>query len=112
MINLIESFLKTGCLGQLKLGLSFEQVQEIIGSPGDNLHRATRTRLVWQLGGVQLSFGKRKLDIISLKFKEGETLIPEQVAGQEIKVSLPILLEDFKAFLANLNIKNEPYLRD
>ncbi len=64
----VRDFLKTGELGPVRLGMSREQVQELLGEPDDTGGNSRRHRVptIWKYGDLELHFeqGGNRLTLI------------------------------------------------
>ncbi len=112
MNDLICEFLKTGRLGILALGMTYKDVEQSIKGAGENSLKATNTRVVWWLGGIELSFFKGKLDIISVKWKNGNAEIPQELSNFGAIRLPPFDRDELVLFLKANEIEHEKYDRE
>jgi len=104
MPSLME-FLKTGQLGELRGGLTEEQVRQILGPP-DSIANS-RSKWIWKYGSLQLSFyrslpeGVRRLITIGLYPRDGLLELPTPLTLEGWTPDSGTTAEDFDRFLEN-----------
>jgi len=72
---MIEEFLRSGALGDLHLGLSRDQVRQMLGEPPDHSEKNWKHE-IWKYGGLQIAFSGSLLSFIGLYFENGEARLP------------------------------------
>ncbi|MEW6735508.1 MAG: hypothetical protein AB1489_29725 [Acidobacteriota bacterium] len=112
MTDIIKLFLISGCLGKLSLGMPTNLIGEIIGKPAEGELSATRRRKIWEIGNLQLSFFKGKLDIISLFWREGESRLPTQIVESGLAKVESTKYNKFVDILLESGIQFEPDLSE
>jgi len=102
MPSLVE-FLKTGQLGDLRGGLTEEQVRQILGPP-DSIANS-RSKWIWKYGSLQLIFywslpeGVRRLITIGLYPRDGRLELPAPLALEGWSPDSGTTAENFCRFL-------------
>src|SRR4051794_22731376 len=104
MPSLLE-FLKTGQLGDLRGGLTEEQVRQILGDP-DSIANS-KTKWIWKYESLQLIFywslpeGVRRLITIGLYPRDGRLELPPPLTLEGWSPDSGTTAEDFRRFLEN-----------
>lgn len=83
--------------------MTFEEVSGLLGHPEPI--RTSNRRLVLELEDLMLGFHQRKLDVISIKFKNPKLHLPQEVFEQEINYEDWKKYEHFVKMLSKNNIK-------
>lgn len=85
MDELLVRFIKTAELGDLKLGLYLGTVARIMNVPPSEIFAVTRRRDLYEAGDLQLSFFKKKLDIISVKIRSAVVELPAPISDRALR---------------------------
>lgn len=102
MPSLVE-FLKTGYLGDLRGGLSEDQVHDILGPPESTAR--SRSKIIWKYGSLQLVFyrsepeGVRRLITIGLYPRGASLDLPAPVKLEDWSPDAGMTSEDFRQFI-------------
>ncbi len=79
MADTLATFLRDGTLGPLKLGMSLDEVLDVLGAPGDT-GQCGQSKIL-QYGGLEVSFERRRtLALIALYFQRGRQTLPAALA--------------------------------
>lgn len=88
MEEIILAFLKQGQLGTIKNGMSLDEVRNTLKIPSNHFFQATNTRIICEVDDLTLSFGKRKLDIISVNVSGNKIKLPSRIFEQELHMHI------------------------
>lgn len=108
MNDLILEFVETGNLRGLKIGLSVNEVLNLLNVSIENIFSVTNRRTGYEQGDLMLSFFKGKLDIISIKVKEENIYLPSPIAHEVIKIANK-KFNEIKEYLTAEQIEVEIY---
>src|SRR5262245_33481572 len=85
------------------MDMTFEEVSSLLGYTEPI--RTSNRRLVLELGDLMLGFFQRKLDVISISFKNPKLHLPKEVFEQEIAYEEWKIHEHFVQTLDKNNLK-------
>ncbi len=83
---MIEEFLRSGALGDLHLGLSRDEVRQLLGDPPDHSEKNWKHE-IWKYDGLQVAFSGKSLSFIGLYFENGEVRLPKSLV-QDGQISI------------------------
>lgn len=107
----ILSFLTTGKLIYIEIGMLLKDVIALLNIPSSEMFDATRRRSIWESENLTLSFFKGILDIISVECTGNKIELPPQILNREINFSF-VSYENFKSFFEENNLFYEVYERE
>lgn len=81
---MIEEFLKTGKIGELRLGLSEGEVRRILGEPTDYSEGGRKNQL-WKYDSLQIAFANGSVCSLALYFSDGVVTFPDKLL-EEVRV--------------------------
>jgi hypothetical protein len=77
----IEEFLKTGTIGELRLGLSQVEVRRILGEPKD-YSAGSRKNQIWKYDSLEIAFATDSVCYLALDFSDGVLTLPEALVDE------------------------------
>ncbi|HJT66130.1 MAG TPA: hypothetical protein VJ749_06735 [Pyrinomonadaceae bacterium] len=96
---MVEEFLRSGNLGNLRRGLSREEVRRLLGEPPDYSEKNWKHE-IWKYDDLQVAFSGNSASFIGLYFKNGAVRLPAS------------LIEDGRITVENDRVRDlEEFLR-
>lgn len=107
--DVLLEFLRTGALGQIRFGMTPEQIQDLLGHP-DDVGLVSRPHKLWKYGDVELHFLDHSLLMIHMEPAAGQVRLPSRLTAEN---ALP--LSDWSALQTELHqcgipVRNQPTL--
>lgn len=78
--DVLLEFLRTGALGQIRFGMTPEQIQDLLGHP-DDVGLVSRPHTLWKYGDVELHFRDHSLWMIHLEPAAGRVRLPSRLGA-------------------------------
>jgi hypothetical protein len=108
-MDTLEQFLRTGKLGALEVGMTTEQVHNLLGAPEDV--SVQKRPLIWKYGSLQVSFfkedkiAKETLDFIGLYFHSSDAPLPSPLSWSGWQPSRETNQQEMQEYLQRNNLK-------
>lgn len=83
---MIEEFLKTGKIGELRLGLSEVEVRRILGEP-PHYSEGGRKNQRWKYDSLQIGFANGSVCALALYFSDGVVTFPDRLL-EEVRIPI------------------------